>query len=224
MRLDDNTALSYASAIAQDLKLPLLYLHLFSIGDYKSHDRSPRRIDFQLRQLAYLRKRLHDLDIPLLTITQESRRKDVPRVLCEKLEEWGAAGLYANIEYEVDELRRDTEILERTREAREKGEGWRGKVEFFKDFCIISPGELTTKVRGGRTSCSGHWLTQRLIRWRALFSSSTARQAVLSLLAVPARLVGEDQLAPRRLRRAAQRARHCQRPCDAQAPGPRPHV
>ncbi|GAA6002665.1 cryptochrome/photolyase family protein [Rhodotorula paludigena] len=145
LRLDDNTALSYASAIAQDLKLPLLYLHIFSIGDYKSHDRSPRRIDFQLRQLAYLRKRLHDLDIPLLTLTQESRRKDIPRLLCEKLEEWGAVGLYANLEYEVDELRRDTEILERTREAREKGEGWRGKVEFFKDFCIISPGELTTK-------------------------------------------------------------------------------
>ncbi|GAA5820233.1 hypothetical protein JCM3770_006070 [Rhodotorula araucariae] len=145
LRLEDNTALSYASAVAQDLGLPLVVLHIFSIGDYRAHDRSPRRIDFQLRQLAYLQQELALLNIPLYTITQPARRKDIPRLVCDKLVEWGAVGVYANIEYEVDELRRDTEILERTKMGRETGEGWKGKVEFFKDFCIVSPGEVLTK-------------------------------------------------------------------------------
>ncbi|BGP43389.1 DNA photolyase phr1 [Rhodotorula kratochvilovae] len=145
LRLEDNTALSYASGVAQDLGLPLLVLHIFSLGDYKAHDRSPRRIDFQLRQFAHLQAELALLDIPLYTITQPAQRRDVPRIVCDKLVEWGAVGLYANIEYEVDELRRDTEILERTKKGRETGEGWRGKVEYFKDFCIVAPGEVLTK-------------------------------------------------------------------------------
>ncbi|BGP35308.1 DNA photolyase phr1 [Rhodotorula toruloides] len=144
-RLEDNTALSYASAVAQEHSLPLIALHIFSLGDYKSHDRSPRRIDFQLRQLAYLRAELDKLHIPLFTFTQSSERKAIPRILSEKLAEWNAFGVYANIEYEVDELTRDIEVLERTRDAREKGAGWKGQVEFFKDFCIVAPGELLTK-------------------------------------------------------------------------------
>lgn len=154
LRLEDNTALSYASAVAQEHSLPLIALHIFSLGDYKAHDRSPRRIDFQLRQLAYLRAELDKLDIPLFTFTQSSERKAIPRSLCEKLAEWKAFGVYANIEYEVDELRRDIEVLERTRDAREKkGVGWKGQVEFFKDFCIVAPGELLTKVRSTCASC-----------------------------------------------------------------------
>ncbi|CDR48705.1 RHTO0S19e02850g1_1 [Rhodotorula toruloides] len=145
LRREDNTALSYASAVAQEHSLPLIALHIFSLGDYKSHDRSPRRIDFQLRQLAYLRAEFDKLHIPLFTFTQSSDRKAIPRILCEKLAEWNAFGVYANIEYEVDELRRDIEVLERTRDAREKEEGWNGQVEFFKDFCIVAPGELLTK-------------------------------------------------------------------------------
>ncbi|GAA6039361.1 hypothetical protein JCM8097_002816 [Rhodosporidiobolus ruineniae] len=144
LRLVDNTALSHASSLAQSLSLPLLALHIFSPGDYKSHDRSPRRIDFQLRQLHYLQGELAKMDIPLFTFSHD-KRKEIPRVVCEKLEEWGVAACFGNIEYEVDELRRDAEILRRTKAARESGEGWKGKIDFFRDFCIISPGELLTK-------------------------------------------------------------------------------
>ncbi|GAA5880799.1 hypothetical protein JCM3774_005755 [Rhodotorula dairenensis] len=144
LRTVDNTALSYASAVAQDLGVPLLALHIFSPGDYEAHDRGPRRIDFQLRQMAYLKGEFAEHHIPFFTITHK-KRKEIPRLLCEKLEEWGAVGLFANIEYEVDELRRDIEILERTKKARESGTGFAGQVEFFKDFCVVSPGELLTK-------------------------------------------------------------------------------
>lgn len=144
LRTVDNTALSYASAVAQDLGVPLLALHIFSPGDYKAHDRGPRRIDFQLRQMAYVKGEFAKHHIPFFTITHK-KRKDIPRMLCEKLKEWGAIGLFANIEYEVDELRRDIEVLERTKQARESGDGFAGQVEFFKDYCVVSPGELLTK-------------------------------------------------------------------------------
>ncbi|BGP20016.1 DNA photolyase phr1 [Rhodosporidiobolus nylandii] len=144
LRLTDNTALSYASDLAQSLSLPLMVLHVFSPSDYKSHDRSPRRIDFQLRQLAYLQQKLGEMDIPLFTFSHP-HRKEIPRVVCEKLEEWGAVSVFGNLEYEVDELRRDTEILTRTKEARESGSGWKGKIEFLHDFCLVRPGDLLTK-------------------------------------------------------------------------------
>ncbi|KWU44354.1 DNA photolyase [Rhodotorula sp. JG-1b] len=144
LRSVDNTALSYASAVAQDLGVPLLALHIFSPGDYKAHDRGPRRIDFQLRQMAYLKGEFAKHHIPFFTITHK-KRKDIPHMLCDKLKEWGAVGLFANIEYEVDELRRDIEVLERTKKARESGDGFAGQVEFFKDYCVVSPGELLTK-------------------------------------------------------------------------------
>lgn len=51
LRIKDNAALSKASQLAQEKGLPLIVLHIFSISDFKAHDRSPRRIDFVLRNL-----------------------------------------------------------------------------------------------------------------------------------------------------------------------------
>ncbi|GAA5985119.1 hypothetical protein JCM5350_000848 [Sporobolomyces pararoseus] len=145
LRIKDNTALSHASAFAQSHDLPLVVLHIFSPSDYKAHDRSPRRIDFQIRQMKYLQEEYAKHDIPLFTFTHD-KRKEIPSVLCKKLEEWGAAGVFANLEYEVDELRRDTEILKLVKEARKSGKGFAGKAEFLKDVCVVAPGDVTTKA------------------------------------------------------------------------------
>jgi len=145
LRITDNTALSHASAFAQTHDLPLVVLHIFSPSDYKAHDRSPRRIDFQLRQLKHLQEEFEKHDIPLYTFSHD-KRKEIPSVVCKKLEEWGAVGLYANVEYEVDELRRDTEIIRSVKDARKSGKGYAGKAEFLKDLCVVPPGEVTTKV------------------------------------------------------------------------------
>ncbi|GAA5878133.1 hypothetical protein JCM16303_002856 [Sporobolomyces ruberrimus] len=144
LRIKDNTALSHASAFAQTHDLPLLVLHIFSPEDYKAHDRSPRRIDFQIRQMKYLQEEYAKHDIPLLTFSHD-KRKEIPSVVCKKLEEWGAAGVFANLEYEVDELRRDTEILKAVKEARKSGKGFAGKTEFLKDLCVVAPGDVVTK-------------------------------------------------------------------------------
>ncbi|GAA6008527.1 hypothetical protein JCM11491_004509 [Sporobolomyces phaffii] len=144
LRIKDNTALSHASAFAEQNGLPLVVLHIFSPGDYKAHDRSPRRIDFQLRQMRHLQSEYEKHDIPLFTFSHD-KRKEIPSVVCQKLEEWGAAGVFANLEYEVDELRRDTEILKLVKEARKAGKGYGGKAEFLKDVCVVAPGDVVTK-------------------------------------------------------------------------------
>lgn len=56
--VEDNRGLAFASAHAQKLSVPLVVLFVLSPGDYKSHDRSPRRIDFALRNLEILQVRM----------------------------------------------------------------------------------------------------------------------------------------------------------------------
>lgn len=55
------------------------------------------------------------------------------------LSDWKASYLFANIEYEVDELRRDTKLCEL---ANETGQV---KCTFVHDKCIITPGKVLTK-------------------------------------------------------------------------------
>lgn len=65
LSVEDNTALHLASECAKKLGVPLIWVFAFSPGDYKWHDRSPRRIDFMLRNLQWLKvghlKRSHRL-------------------------------------------------------------------------------------------------------------------------------------------------------------------
>lgn len=51
----DNRALAQASAQAIEDHVPLLVLFVLSPQDFVAHDRSPRRIDFTLRNLCILR-------------------------------------------------------------------------------------------------------------------------------------------------------------------------
>lgn len=148
LRLTDNRALAEASATAINLSLPLIVLHIFSPSDYASHDRSARRIDFQLRSMALLRTSLNELNIPLYSVIWEDR-KLIPERLEGLLGELGAKGLFANLEYEVDELRRDMKVVENLIGARkgERKEGWKGQVTFMKDFTVVPPNEIVTLVR-----------------------------------------------------------------------------
>lgn len=57
MEVVDNRALALASKHAVAYSIPLLVLFLISPQDYVAHDRSPRRIDFALRNLRILQVR-----------------------------------------------------------------------------------------------------------------------------------------------------------------------
>jgi deoxyribodipyrimidine photo-lyase len=63
----DNHALSLATNHARQEGLPLVVLFVATVGDWKAHDRSARRVDFCLRNLRYLK-------VGLLVLRAGSRR------------------------------------------------------------------------------------------------------------------------------------------------------
>ncbi|KAL8946916.1 MAG: hypothetical protein Q9222_006751 [Ikaeria aurantiellina] len=134
LRTYDNKALSLASKLAKSNGVPLICLHIISPQDYKAHMTSPVRVDFVLRTLEVLKEDLAKLDIPLHVETVE-KRKAIPHRVLELCEKWGASHLFCNIEYEVDELRREATM---TRQGLAKGIA----VEAVHDTCVVAPGDL----------------------------------------------------------------------------------
>ncbi|GLB33926.1 putative DNA photolyase [Lyophyllum shimeji] len=137
LRVSDNRALSLASEQAVKDDIPLIVLFAISPQDYVAYDRSARRIDFTLRNLSKLKGTLADLHIPLHTIIHTPRRTLPSRILT-LMADLGSTRLYANMEYEVDELRRDIEICEL---SKEQG----AKMTFVHNKCIVEPGVILTK-------------------------------------------------------------------------------
>lgn len=135
--------------------MPLIALFIISPQDYTAHDTSPRKIDFTVRNLVKVKvctaeslclvkisqttsqESLAVLHIPLYTVTHTPRRTLPDRVIT-LLQMFNAKQIFGNIEYEVDELRRDIKICEL---ARPLGI----KPVFRHDKCVIEPGVVTTK-------------------------------------------------------------------------------
>ena len=134
LRIHDNRGLAKASACAKEAGVPLVCAFLVSPKDYEAHVVSARKVDFELRSLAVVRADLERLDIPLYTATIEEREA-VPTHIVEKAQEWGAKHVFCNIEYEVDELRRETGLVEQCLEA---------GIDFtaVHDDAIVAPGAL----------------------------------------------------------------------------------
>ncbi|KAK5992577.1 Deoxyribodipyrimidine photo-lyase [Cladobotryum mycophilum] len=134
LRHTDNKALALASAKAKEAGVPLICMYIVSPQDFEAHLNAPVRVDFMLRTLQVLRDDLARLDIPLYVETVE-KRKRVPDRILELMEEWESNHLFANIEYEVDELRRETQMV---RDLAENGKSF----EVVHDTCVVPPGEL----------------------------------------------------------------------------------
>lgn len=136
LRTADNRALSMASERAQEAGVPLIGLYIISPEDWEAHLTAPIRVDFTLRTLEVLKADLDKLDIPLHVETVE-KRKDVPSRIAGLMEEWGANHLFANMEYEVDELRREAMVVKMLAD--------KDKVfEVAHDTCVVPPGLLKT--------------------------------------------------------------------------------
>ncbi|KAI2620414.1 deoxyribodipyrimidine photo-lyase [Hypoxylon sp. NC1633] len=136
LRTTDNRALWEAGQQAQSAGVPLICIYVISPEDFEAHLTSPPRVDFMIRTLRALKEDLAALDIPLYVETVEKRR-EIPERILEFMEEWGASHLYANIEYEVDELRREAKMV---RMCADKGLA----MEVFHDTCVVPPGALHT--------------------------------------------------------------------------------
>lgn len=136
LRVKDNVGLSMAGKKAKEAGIPLVCIFIVSPQDYEAHFTGPPRVDFDLRTLKILKDDLAALDIPLLVETVE-KRKEVPGYLLEKAEEWGAKHVYCNIEYEVDELRREARL---TKQCLVKGINFTA----VHDDVVVPPGQLQT--------------------------------------------------------------------------------
>ena len=136
LRLKDNRALSLASKKAAEKGVPLICMFIVSPQDYQAHLTSPPRVDFELRTLEVIKQDLAGLDIPLFSETVENKKK-VPARLVELWQKWGAKHVFCNIEYEVDELRRENKL---TRMCLDKG------IDFttVHDDVVVPPGQLHT--------------------------------------------------------------------------------
>ncbi|KAI4251525.1 MAG: hypothetical protein LQ352_004795, partial [Teloschistes flavicans] len=148
LRTYDNNALHMASKLAKSHGVPLVCIHIISPQDYKAHLTSSVRVDFVLRTLQVLQEDLAKLDIPLYVETI-NRRKSIPDRILELCEKWGASHLFCNIEYEVDELRREALI---TRKALERGVA----ITAVHDTCVVAPGTLKSGS-GGQYSVYSPW-------------------------------------------------------------------
>ena len=143
MRIEDNRGLAYASSLVEEHRKRnksacLIAMHIISPEDFLAHDRSPRRIDFVLRNLKYIQKQLEEeLNIPFVVLTQEPRTQVGNKAL-QLCEEWGATNLVGNMEYEVDELWRDIGVVE---SAEKHGV----HAEILDDTYVVPPGLVLTK-------------------------------------------------------------------------------
>lgn len=112
LRTMDNRALSLASDMAKSKGVPLICMFIVSPQDYQAHLTANVRVDFELRTLAILKEDLAELDIPLHVETIEAR-KTVPDHILDLCNKWGAKHIFCNIEYEVDELRREKIMIDK---------------------------------------------------------------------------------------------------------------
>ncbi|CAK7266052.1 DNA photolyase phr1 [Sporothrix epigloea] len=136
LRVHDNRALSQARALAKENEAPLVGLYVVSPQDWEAHNTAPVRVDFMLRTLTVLQEDLAKLNIPLWIETVEDR-KQVPRRILELMDTWKARHLFANLEYEPDELRRETKLV---RLCASQGK----TMTVVHDTCGVPPGELVT--------------------------------------------------------------------------------
>lgn len=140
IRAEDNKALSAASKEARKTGSVLLTMYLYSPKDLEWHGTSPARSDFLLESLSLLRKQLHEKNIPLAIITAPERAHKSDTVT-KFIDDNDVAHVFANYEYEVDELRRDISTAKR---LQERGVGF----SLFHDQTVVEPGAIKTGSGG----------------------------------------------------------------------------
>ena len=139
LRIQDNVGLQHASALAQKEGKPLIGLFLNCPPEYEWHGTSPARADFILENLRMMQEELKELGIPLVILEADERKNKVPTVL-KFLKDNEVSHVFANYEYEVDELRRDTRFV---RDA--DGDC---VLALFHDQTVMEPGKMTTGAGG----------------------------------------------------------------------------
>lgn len=139
LRIQDNVALHKASSLATKSGKPLIGVYLDCPAEYEWHGTSPARVDFILQNLGIMQKELKELGIPLVILTADSRKDKIPEMV-KFFKENDVSHVFANYEYEVDELRRDIRFIAESND--------RFHMSLDHDQTIMEPGALTTGSGG----------------------------------------------------------------------------
>lgn len=144
-RMADNPALCNAIKLSTSgaHPRPILALTILSPEEDKSHDRSPNQVNFMLRNLQSLSQSLWDrFKIPMLVKTAESAEK-VLNIIDEIMSRVEVTDAFFNMQYEVDEMARDQNVIEA---ARLKSI----KIHKYHDQVMIPPEKLFKILPNGK--------------------------------------------------------------------------
>ncbi|KAG8161205.1 hypothetical protein KVR01_009469 [Diaporthe batatas] len=142
IRAEDNRALAQASKKAKEGDGHLLTCFLWSPKELEWHGTSPARTDFLLESLRILQEQLHDMNIPLVVLIADKRGEKGSKVL-DFVQEHNVSHVFANLEYEVDELRRDIDLVG---QLADKKLG--ASLHVMHDQTVMEPKVLTTGSGG----------------------------------------------------------------------------
>lgn len=137
LRIHDNNALHAASQSAKEHGKTLICIYMYCLEEMEWHGVGSARLDFLLRNFECLKQELGKLDIPFAMLSVEKRSDIVPK-LAGFVEEHDAQRVFANFEYEIDEVRRDITVMETVSEG-----NW--SFELRHDQTIMEPGMLATR-------------------------------------------------------------------------------
>lgn len=163
LRAEDNRALHAAAEKASscDGEGCLLACFLYSPQDIEWHGTSPARTDFMLQGLKLVQEQLEEeLHIPLVLLTAEDRGLKTDEIV-KFVKEHDVSHVYANVEYEVDELRRDIDMFDQLDGL--GGDDGGVKFVLHHDQTVVEPGELKTGAGGPMkvfTPYHKSWLAQ----------------------------------------------------------------
>ncbi|KAL6720003.1 hypothetical protein ACLMJK_001924 [Lecanora helva] len=139
LRIHDNRALSNASLLAKEKSKPLICVYVWCPEEFEWHGTSPARTDLIVETLRLMHEELGKLNIPLIFVTAEGRKDIVPSIV-DFIKLNNASHVYANFEYEVDEIRRDIKVLEEI--------GNDAQVSLYHDQTVVEPGNIQTSSGG----------------------------------------------------------------------------
>lgn len=132
--MHDNAALHEA---AKDPATPVVGVFLLAPDQWKEHDWAPVKVDLILRTLADLSRSLAEKNIPLV-VRRGERFSDAAAELLKVAREHGCTTLFFNREYEVNERRRDEQVIGAFTDA-----GLSARA--YDDQTVLAPGSVLTK-------------------------------------------------------------------------------
>lgn len=141
LRTYDNKGLSRAYELAKSENVPLICIYTVCPEEYRNHVYSIPKIDFLLRSVKVVKEDLTQVNIPLV-LKRVDKFKDIPAELLKFCKEYGSNHLFANIDYEVNELRRESRLVKKGVAEEEIAVA----VNLCHDTCLVNPSELLTKT------------------------------------------------------------------------------